>query len=146
MKTLRTFLLSASFLALTAGAHAASFNNSFTTNNEANAAAYARRSGFDSATNGFTGTTFQLATNAYIKSATNIYFTAVGNVPTSTARFGQLTIEATGGNITVTNPPSWFTSDLATTRTLTNLNLMTVAVEVQPGVRTNAAFLQTYHP
>jgi hypothetical protein len=46
------------------------------------------------------------------------------------------------GTINVTNPVSWKTSDCVSTRKLTNGNSMTIRVDVQDGVVTNATFTQ----
>jgi hypothetical protein len=98
---------------------------------------------WDSVTNTFSGTSFLLGTNSFISSGSNIGFTGVANVPASLLRYGQLTIKATG-NITVTNPATWKTSDMAVSRVCTNGNFLTMAVEVMPGIYTNAAICQFY--
>jgi hypothetical protein len=98
---------------------------------------------FDSLTNTFSGTTFWLGTNQVITSATNIYLTTLGNPPVAgIERFGQLTIRATA-DITVTNATAgWRSSDMVSTRTLTNGNTMVIAGDVILGVVSNLAIVQ----
>jgi hypothetical protein len=98
---------------------------------------------YDVATNLFTGTTFVLGTNATIVCSNNIYITALEGVPSGgVSRWGQLTIVASGGDVTVTNLGALKMSDMATSRVLTNGNSMCIAVEVQAGVFTNGAIVQ----
>jgi hypothetical protein len=98
---------------------------------------------YDVSTNLFTGTTFGLGTNATIVCSSNIYITDLVNVPSgSVSRWGQLTIVASGGDVTVTNLGALKMSDMATSRVLTNGNSMCIAVEVQAGVFTNGAIVQ----
>lgn len=97
---------------------------------------------FDAPTNLFTGTTFQLGTNTFILSASNILFTALGNLPgVGIERYGQFTVIATA-DIIVTNPVAWKSSDMLLTRTCTNGNSMVIAVDVIQSVVTNFAVTQ----
>ena len=66
-------------------------------------------------TNSFTGTTFWFGTNKTIVSSSNIYITALGNMPTETERLGQLTIIA-GATITITNLGALFVTEGGTNR------------------------------
>ena len=100
---------------------------------------------FDFTTNLFSGTSFLLGTNYTLRTATNVYFTAVGNVPVNTERWGQLTIIPTS-NITITNPVSWYTSDGLSSRVGTNGMPVVFAVDVQPGLFTNVAIVHLRQP
>jgi hypothetical protein len=99
---------------------------------------------FDSLVPTFTGTGFWLGTNSAIICSSNIYIISLINTPsTGIERCGQLTIRATG-DITVTNFTAGgvTTSDMVSTRTLTNGNTMVIATDVIPGVSTNIAVVQ----
>lgn len=93
---------------------------------------------FDSPTNLFSGTAFLLGTNSFISTTSAVYFVAVTNVPPSgIERWGQLTIVA-AADLVVTNPiPGWKTSDMVSSRTVTNGNTAVIAVDVQAGMFTN---------
>jgi hypothetical protein len=97
----------------------------------------------DSSTNTWAiNTALPVGTNCFIsQGAATIGFTAVANVPTSTERYGQLTIAATG-TITFTNPASVHASDFQSSRTITNGNWCVVALDVIPGQITNMAIVQ----
>ena len=100
--------------------------------------------GLDIATNLFPGGTyFLLGTNSTTTTSSDVDFVSISNTPSGagTERIGQLLILASG-TINVTNPVSWKTSDYVDTRKLTNGNSMTVRVDVQDGVVTNATFTQ----
>ena len=71
--------------------------------------------GYSFVTNSFTGTTFWFGTNQTIVSSSNIYITALGNMPTETERLGQLTIIA-GATITITNLGALFVTEGGTNR------------------------------
>ena len=96
----------------------------------------------DVVTNTFSGAAFLLGTNSFLRTGTALTLTSVANVSTSTARWGELTIQATA-DVGITNPASWKTSDMASGRILTNGNFLTISVEVLPFIVTNAAILQT---
>ena len=104
-------------------------------------------SAFDSVTNAFGGAVFQLGASytTNCSSTAAITFTGVANIPASTERWGQLTIMARGGNVAVATPASWFVSDGLASRTCTNGNNMVIALDVQPGIFTNAAIVQFWH-
>lgn len=99
---------------------------------------------FDSYTNGWSmNTPFVLGrTNAMISSgAATGGITGVANLPTEGARFGELTFIATG-TITFTNPASMRANDYLTSRTLTNGNVVEIALKVILGVTTNLSIVQ----
>ena len=97
----------------------------------------------DVVTNAWTvDTLFPLGTNTTISLGTVTGgYSGVDYAPTNTVRYGEQTIICTG-TLTLTNPPGWFTSDFADTRTGTNGNIVKVTVEVVPGVATNMAIAQ----
>ncbi len=106
--------------------------------------------GSESATNGWvTNTAFpvnpsQSITNLILVSGANTAcgVTGILNAGTSTERFGQLLIIASG-NITFTNPASIHASDYVTTRVITNGNNAMIAFDVWPGLATNMFISQT---
>jgi hypothetical protein len=99
-------------------------------------------SGYDCATNLWTIGNFPLGTNLYYTVGANtVGISGIGNGPTTTERFGQLTIKATG-DITFTNLVSIATSDFLRTRTITNGNFAVIAIDVYPGIVTNMAIAQ----
>lgn len=99
---------------------------------------------FDSPTNLFSGTTFLLGTNSFISTSSAVRFVSVTNVPPiGIERWGQLTIVASGSDIVVTNPVAgWRTSDMVSSRTVTNGNTAVIAMDVQAGMFTNFVILQ----
>jgi len=99
--------------------------------------------GFDSPTNVWVvNASIGMGTNAFYSSgAATIGIPGLLNGPTSTERYGELTIMATG-TVTFTNFAGFKTSDFLTTRTLTNGNTMVVGVSVIPGLCTNMAIVQ----
>jgi hypothetical protein len=99
--------------------------------------------GYQFPTNLWSGRLFPIGTNYQIVTSSNLLFTGVANVPAGTAAAsGELIALVTGGNITVTNPLSWYCNDGYTNRTGTNGNLLVMAMEVVPGVSTNFIFTQ----
>lgn len=66
---------------------------------------------------------------------------SIGNVPTATTYYGELTVYASG-TITFTNVASVRASDFLKTRTITNGNTADIAIKVVPGRSTNMAILQ----
>jgi len=83
-----------------------------------------------------------LGTNySFTVGATTGGITGVANLPTSTERFCQITIVATG-DITFTNNIQIRTSDFAASRVITNGNTAVIAVTVIPGICTNLAIVQ----
>lgn len=102
---------------------------------------------FDTPTNAWTANTaFPLGTNTfYTSGAATFGFTSVANGPTSTERYGQMTVKTTG-TVVLTNIPSIYFSDGLTNRTITNGNTAVIAMDVVPGQVTNAAIVQFWHP
>jgi hypothetical protein len=99
---------------------------------------------FENPTNSWAADTpFGLGTNAFFTSgAATLGITGVVNGPTTTERYGQLTILATG-NITFTNLATIIrTSDFLSSRTITNGNTAVISVDVIPGQCTNMAIVQ----
>lgn len=98
---------------------------------------------FDSPTNTWTkDAAIFCGTNAFFTSgATTCGITAVGNLPASTERYGQLTVIATG-TITFTNIAAIHASDYQTSRTITNANTCVIGIDVIPGQCTNMAIVQ----
>ena len=116
------------------------------TANSVSAAGLVTASGYDTSTNGWAANAaIGLGTNAYCTSgAATIGISGVLNGPTTTERLGQITVVATGA-LVFTNPISFYTSDFATSRTITNGNLAVVCVDVYPGVATNMTIAQFHH-
>jgi hypothetical protein len=92
-------------------------------------------------TNLFSGFNFPLTTNTVstITTATNILLSGIDFSSANNGRWGELIIRTTA-NITVTNPPSWFTSDGLRSRTVFTNQVLIIVVEAVPGFLTNAAF------
>lgn len=97
----------------------------------------------DNPTNSWSfNTDFNLGTNFFATSgATTGGITGLGNKSTSTERYGQLVIVATG-DIVFTNPVSFHASDFLSSRTITNGNTATIAVDFIPGQCTNLFIVQ----
>lgn len=93
---------------------------------------------YDAVTNGWSAdTALPLATNlVFTSGAATLGFTGVSSLPTSTERWGRMTIVATG-DIVFTNPANVYASDYVLSRTVTNGNTAQVTVHVIPGVATN---------
>lgn len=81
------------------------------------------------------GTAVSYQTNA----AVSFGFTSLSSVPTTTERYGQLTIYANGADVTFSNISAIHFSDGLTNRTVTNGSCVVIAVDVIPGLRSNAA-------
>ncbi len=99
----------------------------------------------DAQTNSFTtNTAFPLGfTNLLLVTGANTGagITGVVNAGTSTERWGQITIVASG-TFVWTNPAAIHASDFVTTRTITNGNTALISIDVFPGQCTNMAIVQ----
>jgi hypothetical protein len=96
----------------------------------------------DTVTNTWTiNTAFLLGTNSIVAPAAGtIGFTGVANSPTTgVERFGKV-LFLPSGDITVTNPAAWRTSDALDSRTWINGTAIEVAVSVVAGRTTNMTF------
>jgi hypothetical protein len=100
---------------------------------------------YESATNQWaTNTLITLGTNtctATLTANTGGGITGILNAGTTTERFAQLFIKATG-DVVFTNPVAFYCNDYADTRTITNGNTAWISVDVIPGVATNLAIVQ----
>lgn len=101
--------------------------------------------GYYTLTNLYVGTVLPMGTNYNISLSSNLLFTGVANIPTTTEGYGKITAKATG-TVTITNPASMYFSDGLTNRTLTNGNLCELVVHVIPGFSTNVIYSQYWHP
>lgn len=101
--------------------------------------------GYYTLTNLYVGTVLPMGTNYNISLSSNLLFTGVANIPTTTEGYGKITAIATG-TVTITNPASMYFSDGLTNRTLTNGNLCELVVHVIPGFSTNVIYSQYWHP
>lgn len=114
----------------------------YTTGTLAQADARAVVANMDRPTNTFSGTTFWFGTNQTIVCSSNIYITALGNLPTTTERVGQLTIIASGGAVTVTNLGALRCSDGVVSRVVADGGRLVIGAHVQIPLFTNAAVVQ----
>lgn len=101
--------------------------------------------GFDSPTNLWVANTvFNLGTNYVIsQGAGTVGITGIANKSTTTERYGQLVILATG-TVIFTNVAGIKCNDGLLTRTITNGNSATIAIDFVPGVVTNLFIVQTW--
>lgn len=100
----------------------------------------------DSLTNSWTANTdWPLGTNVvFTSTGATLGVTGVANRSTSTVRYGEMTLVASGGDVVFTNAVGIRFSDGLTSRTVTNGTSAEIRVKYIPGVKTNATI--SYHP
>lgn len=102
--------------------------------------------GFESPTNLWVANTvFNLGTNYFIsQGAATVGITGIGNTSVANReKYGQLMILATG-TVVFTNEANIKFNDGLTSRTITNGQCATIAIDYMPGRRTNGFFVQTW--